>query len=187
VALDFDYNLPLQNDMGMISLAVRDLGFVKWNGMSEKYALNHTAVWTGWDANPWLNNHDDSLANLNFEDSIVTNRKQASFVAPLPLGVHLRYMKRFGKNNYYEAGWSIWPNRAAVPQVYAGVSHSFNNHLMVSGRASLGGYTRWGVGAEVQWLPCGTWIFRAGTHAIGGLLFNAAHGRDGYITIGRSF
>jgi len=187
VALDLDYNLPLQNDMGIISVAVRDLGFVKWNSSSEQYALNHQAVWTGLDVNPWLQNHDDTLSKPNAEDSVVTKRRQGAFVAPLPLGVHLRYMKRFGKNNYYEAGWSIWPNRAAVPQLYAGVSHSFSNHLMVSGRLSLGGYARWGMGAEVQWMPCGTWIFRAGTNAMGGLVFAAAHGRDGYVSIGRSF
>lgn len=187
VALDLDYNLPLQNDMGMISISVRDLGFVKWNDASEQYSLNHKTVWTGWDVNPWLQNEVDTLSKPNVEDSVVTDRRQGAFVAPLPLGVHLRYMKRFGRNNYYEAGWSVWPNRAAVPQVYAGVSHSFSNHFMMSGRLSLGGYTRWGMGAEVQWMPCGTWIVRAGTNAIGGLIFDAAHGRDGYVSIGRSF
>lgn len=187
VALDADFNLPFADGSGLISIALRDVGFVKWNDATEHYVLSNAIEWNGIDVNPWLVNRDDTLSIPAFEDSLVKSREQHAILAPLPMAFHLRYMKRFGKGHFYEAGWSLWPNRVARPQVYAGITHAFSNRLMVSGRVSVGGYGRWGLGAEVQWLPRGTWLLRAGTQALSGLVIGSSRAANAYVSLAKSF
>ncbi len=81
----------------------------------------------------------------------------------------------------------MWPNSSAVPLVYGGFSHFIGSHFMVSERMSFGGYSRFGVGAEAQWMPCSAWLVRLGTNHIGGFTMNSAHGRDLYFTLAKTF
>lgn len=187
VALDLDYNLALPDNQGFINLAIRDLGVVFWNESSERYAVSREFTWTGFDANPWLSNHEDSLVAPSPEDSLLTSREQTTFYAALPMTFQLRYVKRFGKGHFYEVGWNLWPNRVAKPQVFAGVSHRFRDDLLVTARAFAGGYSRWGMGAEVQWMPKGTWLIRAGSNHVVGLIANKAHGAEAFVSVGKSF
>ena len=187
VALDLDYNLALPDNEGFINLSIRDLGVVFWNEASERYAVSREFTWTGFDANPWLSNHEDSLVVPSPEDSLLTSREQSTFAAALPMTFQLRYVKQFGKGHYYEVGWNLWPNRVAKPQVFAGVSHRFSDDLMVTARAYAGGYGRWGMGAEVQWMPKGTWLIRVGSNHPAGLLAGKAHGAEAFVSVGKRF
>jgi len=187
VALDLDYNLPLSDNSGFINLSIRDLGVVFWNDASEQYTVEREFSWTGFDANPWLINHDDSLVAPSPQDSLLSSRRQTTFMAPLPMTFQLRYLKQFGKGHFYEVGWNLWPNRVAKPQVFAGISHRFSDHLMLTARAFAGGYSRWGMGAEVQWMPRGKWLVRAGSNHLVGLVAGKAHGAEAFVSIGKSF
>lgn len=187
VAIDLDYNLPLADDKGFINVSIRDVGVVLWNDASEHYTVSREFTWTGFDANPWLSNHDDSLVAPSPEDSLLTSRTQKTFIAPLPMSFQLRYVKQFGKGHFYEVGWSLFPNRVAKPQLFAAVSHRFREDLLVTARAYAGGYSRWGMGAEVQWMPKGTWMIRAGSNHLAGIVANKAHGAEAFVSIGKSF
>jgi hypothetical protein len=187
LALDLDYNLALPDDQGFVNISIRDLGVVFLNEDSERYAVSREFTWTGFDANPWLINHEDSLVAPSPKDSLLTSREQTTFTAALPMTFQLRYVKQFGKGHFYEAGWNLWPNRVAKPQVFVGVTHRFRDDLLITARAFAGGYSRWGMGAEVQWMPKGTWLLRAGSNHLVGLIADKAHGAEAFVSIGKSF
>lgn len=186
-AIDVEYNLPLADHQGVISIAVYDAGFIVWNRMSEHFEFDSLTTWKGVNVNDVFSLTDDSLGIPNLNDTLQYRVSKKAYVAPLPMSIHLRYVKHFSRGNFYEAGLSMWPNRAAVPRVHAGLTHFITQHFSVSERITYGGYSRFGLGAELNWMPCGTWLFRVGTQHIGGFTSGRAYGRDYYFTIAKSF
>jgi Family of unknown function (DUF5723) len=187
VALDFDYNLPLKDHKGVISISMRDLGFVFWNKQSQKIQFDSITNWTGLNVDGVFDFATDSLHFPNMEDSIYRQVESRSFFAALPATIHLRYARYFSSHDFYEAGMIMLPNRAAIPMMYAGASHFVGEHFTFSERLYAGGYGRFGVGAEIQWMPKGSWLFRLGTKSLGGLTMSSARSRDIYFSIGKSF
>lgn len=185
LALDMDYNLPLADRKGVISIALRDLGFIAWNKRSEQIAFDSLTTWKGIEANNLFDLATDTLDLPNLKDSIHHTTTARSFVAILPMSLHVRFSKYFTANDYYELGVSIWPNRAAVPLVYIGMNHRIGDHFIFSEKISYGGYGGFGVGAEMQWMPQGNWLLKLGTHHLGGFTMNSAHSRDFTFTVGR--
>lgn len=187
VALDFDYNLPLADHKGVISISLRDFGFVVWNKSSEKISYDSLTTWTGLQVNDIFEFATDTVGFPNLRDSLHYDVKKKSFITSLPASVHLRYCRHFNERDYYEAGLSMWPNKAAVPFVYAGISHFIGDHFIFSERLSYGGYSRFGLGSEVQWMPGGAWLFRLGTNHLGGFTMSSARGRDVYFSLAKTF
>ena len=187
LALDLDFNLPIAEHKGAISIGLRDLGFVAWNKQSEQIVFDSLTTWTGIETNNLFDLATDTLDLPNLTDSIYTTTTKKNFVAVLPLSLHVRFSKYFTKTDYYELGVSIWPNRAAVPLVYLGMNHLIGDRFIFSERISYGGYGGLGLGAEMQWMPKGQWLFKLGTHHLGGFTMNSAHSRDFTFTVGRIF
>jgi hypothetical protein len=187
LCLDADYNLPLADHQGVISIALRDFGFVAWNKQTEHYNFDSLTTWTGVEVNSVFDLNTDSLNLPNMRDSLKYNVTNKTFVAPLPLSLHVRFSKFFTATDYYEIGVSIWPNRAAIPLVYAGMNHFIGKHFIFSEKISYGGYGTWGIGAEMQYMPCGSWLFKLGTNHLGGFTMGSAHSRDVAFTVGKVF
>ncbi len=186
-ALDLDYNLPLEEHNGVISISLRDFGFVAWNRMSEKITYDSITSWTGVNVHDVFQMTSDSLDLPGLKDSLNYSTQFKRVLMPLPASVHLRYSRFFSAKNFYEAGISIWPNKAAVPLVYAGLSHFISEHFLLSEKVSFGGYGRFGIGAEVQWMPRGAWLFRVGTRHIGGFTMGSARSVDAYFSLAKIF
>ncbi len=187
LAVDLDFNLPIAEHKGAISIGLRDLGFVAWNKQSEQIVFDSTTTWKGIEANNLFDLATDTLDLPNLTDSIHTVTSKKNFVAVLPLSLHVRFSKYFTATDYYELGVSIWPNRAAVPLVYLGLNHRIGDRFIFSERVSYGGYGGLGLGAEMQWMPKGQWLFKLGTYHLGGFTMDSAHSRDLTFTIGRIF
>jgi hypothetical protein len=187
IAFDFDFNLPLQDGKGVISIAVRDVGFIVWNQLGKHYTFDSLTTWQGINVNDVFQLTTDTLDFPHLRDSLHYHVSRSGFVAPLPASVHLRFSRFFSSRSFYEAGISIWPNRAAVPFIYGGLNHFLSDHLLVSERVSFGGYSRWGIGAEIQWMPRGSWLIRAGSNHLEGFISDRAHGRDVYFTLAKTF
>lgn len=186
-AIDLEYNLPLADQNGFISISLHDFGFVAWNNLSEKFTFDSLSTWTGAQVKDVFKLSTDTLDLPSFRDSMHYSVQQKRIVSPLPASVHLRYCRVFNKQDYYEAGMSMWPNRAAVPLVYAGLGHFIGQHFLFSERVSFGGYGRFGIGAEVQWMPRGAWLLRLGTRHLEGFTMGSAHSRDLYFTAAKTF
>lgn len=187
VAVDLEYNLPLTDHNGVISISLRDFGFVAWNRMSEKINYDSLTSWTGVNVQDVFQLSADSIDLPGLKDSVHYSSQMKRLVAPLPASVHLRYCRFFNEKNFYEAGISMWPNKAAVPLVYAGLSHFINEHFLLNEKISFGGYGRFGLGAELQWMPRGSWLFRIGTRHLGGFTMGSAKGADAYFTMAKTF
>lgn len=187
LALDFDFNLPLQDHKGVISISVQDIGFVAWNKRSQRFSFDSLTTWTGIEANNIFKLNTDTLDLPNLKDTLNYSRRNTAFTAPLPASIHLRYSRFFSEKNFYEAGITIWPNRAAVPLIYAGMSHFIGANFLLSERISYGGYGKFGVGIEAQWMPKGTWFLRAGTNHIEGFVSKNTYSTSAYFGISKFF
>jgi hypothetical protein len=185
LCFDFDYNLPLEGNKGFISLSVRDIGFVFWNKQSKQTTFNSSTNFTGIEVNDLFELDTDSINFSNLQDSLKYTTTRKAFAAPLPASISMRLCRKFSDNDFYEAGLTIWPNKAAIPFIYAGLSHFVKPNLIFSERLSFGGYGRWGIGAEVQWMPKGNWVLKAGTYNLGGFTMDSSHSRDIYFTIAK--
>ncbi len=185
--LDFDYNLLLDNGDGFVGLSVRNLGFVAWNDLSEQYRLNSSLNWEGVDATDWLGGELDSLSLPDWNDSLNTDRVQKTMVKALPATIQLRYLHKWKGNRYWETGVSFKPNAAAVPLVYAGLSHAIGKGLWLSERVSYGGYGGFAIGADVQWLSTNSWFLRAGATQLEGWILPGTGGRSVYFNLGKNF
>lgn len=187
LALDLDYNLPLVDGKGVISIALRDIGFVAWNKQTRQMDFDSTTTWTGIQINDLFDLKTDSLDLPNLTDSIHRKSTRKSQVAALPMSIHLRYAHYFSTKGFYDVALSIWPNRAALPLVSAGINYIISEKVIASARGSYGGYGAWGAGAEIQYLPNNNWMFRVGTGNLIGYLNDQAHSRDLYFTFCKFF
>ena len=185
--IDLDYNTTIQQGRGVVSFSVRNLGFINWNEQSEHYTIDTKVDWNGLDVTNWLSGETDSLAFPNWNDSLNSSRIQSHVLKPLPASFHLRYLRRWKGNRYWETGCSFIPNKAAVPVVYVGVTHAISNHLLISERVSYGGYAGFAMGADIQWLFKSSWFLRAGSTQLEGWLLPTAKGRSVYFNLGKNF
>lgn len=187
LAIDFEINLPLQDNKSIISISVQDVGFIAWNKRSQQFNFDSLTTWTGLEVGNLFNLTTDTLDFPNLKDSLHHERKNTSFVAPLPASVHLRYGRYFAEKHLYEIGISIWSNRTALPMVYAGASQFLTKQFMLSERISYGGYGRLGIGIEAQWMPYNTWLIRAGTNHIEGFISKNTYSTSAYFTLAKFF
>lgn len=185
LCFDADYNLPIAEGKGAISIALRDIGFVVWNKQSAHFSFDSLTTWTGIDANNIFELSTDTVNMPHLRDSVHYSVEKKAFVATLPMSLHVRFSKFFTPTDYYEIGVSIWPNRAALPLVYLGMNHFIGKHFSFSEKISFGGYGTWGIGAEMQWMPRGTWLFKLGTNHLGGFTTGMAHSRDVVFCMGK--
>ncbi len=187
IALDFRYNLPLADDKGIISIALNDIGFVNWNKRTQQYRFDSTSTWTGIMVDQLFQFNRDSLSLNGLKDSLHYSRTLQKANTMLPLSVHVRYNGAFSAKHLYEAGLSIVPNRAAVPFIYAGLSQMFQSNFLVTERITYGGYGKWGVGIEAQWMPKNQWYFRIGTSNLEGFFLPKSFANSGYLTLAKFF
>jgi hypothetical protein len=185
--LDFDLNVPLSDKSALMSISVRNLGFVFWNRKTETRALNRSFEWNGLDVSNWLSGATDTLELPSWVDTIQAPGKQGSNLKFLPSSFQFRYMEKITRRTYIESGCSVLSNRIALPYLYAGAMHVFNSHWSVSERIGYGGYGKFAVGAELQWLSQNSWFMRLGSSQLEGWLLSKARGRNVFLNFGKSF
>jgi Family of unknown function (DUF5723) len=186
-AVDFDYNLPMANNKGIISISIRDLGFIVWNNQASKFDFNGKSNWTGLETTNYVQNNFDSIALPNFRDSLDYERTVKSIWKPLPTRINFRYLHQLRKGNYYEFGMMLMPGTAALPQIYFGLSQQPFPSLIFSQTINYGGFGGWGVGASIQYLPKKSWYIRLETQHLGGFTMSSARSRQIQLSIAKIF
>lgn len=185
--LDFDLNVPLSDKSAIMSISIRNLGFISWNRKTETRALNESFQWNGLDVSNWLSGATDTLQLPSWVDTIQSPGIQGSSLKLLPPSFQFRYMEKIALRSYIESGCSVFSNRIALPYIYLGAMHLFNPHWSVSERISYGGYGKFAVGAELQWLSQNSWFLRLGSTQLEGWLLSRAQGRNVFLNVGKSF
>ena len=185
--LDFDFNLPLSDKSALMSVSVRNLGFVSWNRNTETRVLNDSFQWNGLDVTNWLSGATDTLELPSWVDTIQTQGTRKPAVMLLPATIYFRYMKRMNRSSYIETGFNHFPNRVALPLVYAGMLHMLSPQFSMSERISYGGYGKFAVGIELQWLSRNSWFLRAGSAQLEGWISPKMRGRNVFLNVGKSF
>lgn len=187
LALDFNYNLPLADNKGVISISLQDVGFIGWNKRSQRFSYDSLTTWTGVEVNNLFQLDTDSLNLPNLRDTLNFQKETKGFTTALPASIQVRYSRYINEKNLYEVGMALWANRASVPAIYAGASHFFGPHFMLSERINYGGYGKFGIGIEAQWMPRGTWLIRAGSNNVEGFISKETFGMSGYFTLAKFF
>jgi hypothetical protein len=167
-AVDFDYNLPLANNKGIISISLRDLGFIVWNNQASKFDFNGKSNWTGLETTNYVQNNFDSIALPNFRDSLNYERSVKSIWKPLPTRITFRYLHQLRKGNF-------------------GLSQQPFPSLIFSQTINYGGFGGWGVGASIQYLPKNSWYLRLETQHLGGFTMSSARSRQIQLSIAKIF
>lgn len=177
VCLDLDYNVALDGNKGFISLAIRDLGMVRWNrGMYTTF--DSLTTWQGLQIDDLVSLNPDSIVAPRFADSLRYQQVEQARWKPLPASVHLRLTRKLSDQHMYDIALSIFSGRAVIPHIQAGFSHFIGQRFMISERLTYGGFGRLGVGLEVQWMPKGKWLVHLRSHHAAGWFFDDAYSRD---------
>jgi hypothetical protein len=187
VCLDFDLNVPLSDKSALMSISVRNLGFVTWNSKTETRSLKDAFQWNGLDVTNWLSGATDTLQLPSWVDTIRAPGTFKQAVQLLPTSIYLRYMKQVNRSSYIETGFSYFPNRVALPMVYAGIFHMLSSQFSISEKIHYGGYGKFALGVELQWLSRNSWFLRAGSAQLEGWLSSKARGRNVFFNVGKSF
>jgi hypothetical protein len=185
--LDVDLNVPLSDKSALMSISVRNFGFVAWNRKTETRALNDSYQWNGLDVTNWLSGATDTLELPSWVDTIQAPGTMKETLRFLPATFSFRYLERVTAVSYIEAGCNFYSNSVALPLAYAGMMHLLGERFSVGERISYGGYGNFAVGLEVQWLSRNAWFVRAGSAQLEGWLFAKARGRNAFINVGKSF
>jgi hypothetical protein len=177
VCLDLDYNVALDGGKGFISVAIRDLGMVRWHS-GRSTVFDSLSTWQGLQIDDLILLNPDSILAPSFEDSIHYEQRVESRWKALPASVHLRLTRKLSERHMYDLGLSIFSGRAAVPFVHAGFSHFIGQRFMISERLTYGGFGRVGVGLELQWMPKSQWLIQLRSQHAPGWIFDDAYSRD---------
>jgi len=187
MALDLEYNRPLAGNNGFISLTLRDFGVVGWNKNTEVYQFDSVTTWQGYSTEQLFGLDGGPIVSPNWRDSIDVEMERGVKWQMLPFSVHLRMLRYFTTNTLMDFSIRLQPGHYSVPLVQAGLSHFIGDRMILSGRAGVGGFGTFSLGAEVQWMPGGNWYLRAGTNNAAGLIMPAARSIDAFATVAYFF
>lgn len=183
LSFDGDFNLPLSNNSGFISVSVRDFGWVNWSSLTNHYYVDSTLTWTGVD----INNIDSLSSNFalpNWADTLGIERDQRSKWSALPAWFHLRILKKWNNKNAYFAGISLQPNFVSIPMGYFGLNQKVGKGWMMSEQIAYGGYGSFRLGVEAQYFIQDKFYLRFGSADLFGYFSEWNKGMSGFVGLG---
>jgi Family of unknown function (DUF5723) len=184
LAFDLNYQLPMANNKGLISIALQDVGFMLWNRNSEQYTFKGKTQWTGIDLGANLFELD-SISRPVFKDSINYTYNKKNIIKALPARIDFRYFHILKHQSFYEFGIYLMPGTAALPRVYAGLGQRPFPSVLFTQGVSYGGFGNWGLSAGIQYLPKQSWYISIQTQHLGGFTMSSAKSRHLSFTIAK--
>ncbi|MDZ4822595.1 MAG: hypothetical protein SH856_03980 [Flavobacteriales bacterium] len=180
-ALDFSVNL------GMITLGVRNAGFIQWNPNFERFQFDSSTVWTGFEVDDLFELTTDTLGLPQLEDTIEYTVKRGNFITGLPAAYNVRVLGKIGRRNFGEFGMEIQPNLVALPMVYGAFTVVPSPHHYFTFRIATGGYGGFRIGWDYQFKTNRNFYMRIGTENFPGILSKHSRGASGFVTIIQHF
>jgi hypothetical protein len=180
LCIDGDFNLPLENNKGIVSLSVRNLGFVKWSSLTDNYSVDSSFVWTGVNVDDVIALSEDGLVMPSLQDTLGIVGEKREKVLALPTSFHFRMLRKLNGKKSYEAGLMVMPSRTSLPFIYGGFNHYVAPGLLLTERVTFGGFGNLNIGLEAQWLLNNRLYFRLGTNQLFGFLSPNSRGMNGF-------
>lgn len=180
-AIDFSVNI------GMISLSVRNLGFVQWNPNFERYSFDSSAVWTGFETNDLFQLTTDTIGLPQIEDTIKYTLKRGKHVTGLPAAYNVRVLGKMGRQAFGEFGLEIQPNLVALPMVYGGLTLIPKPHHAFTFRIATGGYGGFRFGWDYQFKTKKNFYLRLATENFPGIISKHSRGASAFVTVIQHF
>lgn len=181
VCVDADFNIPLKNDRGFISVSLRDVGWVKWNEQTEYFRFDTTFTWSGVSINDLAGIDSLNFGIPNWQDTLgIQSSSGEGQWRALPSTIMIRTLRKNNERSSIEATVLLQPNLSSIPFVSLGWNQFVASNMMLSERITYGGYRGFGVGAELQWLIAESTFLRIGSNHLFGFR-NRATGADVFI------
>lgn len=177
VCIDAEFNLPMKDGKGFISVALNNIGYIRWNN-AQQYRFDSTFVWNGLTINDVLNLGGENIAIPDWKDTLGIAGEKVSRWMAMPGSIRFRMLRQWNQKHSYEGGIHLRPNMASLPFVFIGMNHFVSKGLLVSERVVYGGYGRLGVGFEAQWKCAERTFVRLGTNHAVGWVNRSARGLD---------
>lgn len=151
VALDGQLNIPLNENRGVVSIILHDIGFIAWNEASERFEADSLFSFTGVALDDIIDDDGDGLPS--FRDSLYYTHAVARMTRWLPGRIQARLMHRISERDFFEADMTFRPVNVFDPQIRMGYYVYLNEHCMMGANATFGGYgkLRFGIAYE-QWM-----------------------------------
>lgn len=182
-ALDGDLNIPLEDNRGVVSLSVRNLGYIKWNDQTVHEQADTNFVWSGVNVDDVIALSENGFQLPRLKDTLAVESERRSVVMSLPTSIQFRMIRKLKGGKSYEAGLRFMPNRVSIPFLYAGFNHFVAPGLMLTERITYGGYGNLNLGLEAQWMIDNRVYLRLGTNQAFGYLFDSARGMNAFVGI----
>lgn len=182
-ALDGDLNIPLEDNRGVVSLSVRNLGYIKWNSQTVHEQADTNFVWNGVNVDDVIALSENGFQLPRLKDTLAVESERRSVVMSLPTSIQFRMIRKLKGGKSYEAGLRFMPNRVSIPFLYAGFNHFVAPGLMLTERITYGGYGNLNLGLEAQWMIDNRVYLRLGTNQAFGYLFDSARGMNAFVGI----
>lgn len=147
-ALDANFNLPLKEDKGFVTLGVSNLGFVAWNQSSLSRSIDTLFTFTGVDVADAIT--DGSAALPDISDSSLFSREVGPLTRWLPGVAYTRLLHSIGSRDFFEIEMVFRPVNAFVPQFTGGYHYQLPGRTLLGASAVFGGFggLRFHVSAE---------------------------------------
>lgn len=178
--IDGDFNLPLENNKGIVSLSVRNLGFINWSSRTDNYRVDSSFVWTGVNVDDVIALSEDGLEMPSFKDTLGIESIKDQKLLALPTSFHFRMLRKLNGRKSYEAGLMVMPGRTSLPFIYGGFNHFVAPGLLLTERVTFGGFGNLNIGLEAQWLLNNRLYLRAGTNQMLGFISSNSRGMNGF-------
>jgi hypothetical protein len=178
--IDGDFNLPLENNKGIVSLSVRNLGFINWSSRTDNYRVDSSFVWTGVNVDDVIALSEDGLEMPSFTDTLGIESIKDQKLLALPTSFHFRMLRKLNGRKSYEAGLMVMPGRTSLPFIYGGFNHFVAPGLLLTERVTFGGFGNLNIGIEAQWLLNNRLYLRAGTNQMLGFISSNSRGMNGF-------
>ncbi|MGB0424524.1 MAG: DUF5723 family protein, partial [Flavobacteriales bacterium] len=183
-AIDLNWNIPLNNDHGVLNISIEDLGLVFWNKQSIHRDADTSFSYIGFDLQGILDS-DDKFVVPVLEDTLGYDSFKAKTEQWLPSTVNVSLKRRNTANDFFEIGMAIRTQQAFIPELYGGYSYFTNSSTLLSANFRYGGYGNLRFGASLEkWLN-NEWFIGIGTDDVPGFILNNMKGRSLYLQFSR--
>ncbi len=180
LCIDGDFNLPLENNKGIVSLSVRNLGFIKWSSRTDNYSVDSSFVWNGLNIDDVIGLSENGFEMPSLKDTLGIKGNKEQKVLALPTSFHFRMLRKLNGRKSYEAGLMVMPGRTSLPFIYGGFNHYVAPGLLLTERVTFGGFGNLNMGIEAQWLLNNRLYLRAGSNQLLGFLSPNSRGMNGF-------
>lgn len=168
VALDGVFNLPLKENKGVVSIGLRDFGFVQWNEATSHSQTDTLWTFDGVEVSDFINDGSDVLPQFNDSLFLTTETKRQN--RWLPGYAYTRLMHKIHDRDFFEVTMVFRPVNAFVPLFSVGYHYRLPGRALLGATARYGGYggLRAGISAE-KWFG-DRWFAALTTEDVYGLI-----------------